>query len=60
MTVPENIRRRCAELCELINHHNYRYYVLDEPEVPDAEYDRLMRELEGIEAQHPGLVTPDK
>ncbi len=59
MTVSENMRRRCAELRELINHHNHRYYVLDEPEIPDAEYDRLMRELQDIEAQHPDLVTPD-
>ena len=51
--------RRAGELRRLIEHHNYRYYVLDDPEVPDAEYDRLMRELESVEAQHPDLVSPD-
>ena len=52
-------QKRAEELRALLEHHNYRYYVLDNPEVPDAEYDRLMRELEGIEASHPELVTPD-
>lgn len=50
---------RADELHRLIEHHNYRYYVLDDPEVPDAEYDRLMRELESIEFRHPELITPD-
>ncbi len=51
-----------ARLCRLredIAYHNYRYHVLDEPEVPDAEFDRLMRELQALEARHPELVTPD-
>jgi len=51
--------KRADELRRLIEHHNYSYYVLDDPEVPDAEYDRLMRELESIESIHPELVTPD-
>ncbi|MEA2532823.1 MAG: ligase [Actinomycetota bacterium] len=42
-----------------IEHHSYRYYVLDDPEVSDAEYDALMRELTSLEAEHPELVTPD-
>jgi DNA ligase (NAD+) len=42
-----------------INHHNRLYYVYDAPEIPDAEYDRLMRELQDLEAQHPELITPD-
>ncbi len=42
-----------------LNHHNYRYYVLDDPEIPDAEYDRLFHELRALEAAHPELVTPD-
>lgn len=42
-----------------MNHHNYRYYVLDDPEVADAEYDRLMRELISLEEGHPELVLPD-
>jgi DNA ligase (NAD+) len=51
--------KRAAELREQINGHDYRYYVLNEPAVPDAEYDRLMNELKAIEACHPELVTPD-
>ncbi len=47
------------ELREQINYHNYRYYILDQPEVSDAEYDRLLRELMEWEAQYPELVTPD-
>ena len=50
---------RAEELREQINHHNYRYYVLDDPEVSDAEYDALLRDLEALEKEHPGLVTPD-
>jgi DNA ligase (NAD+) len=50
---------RAAELRDEINGHDYRYYVLNEPAVPDAEYDRLMMELREIEAAHPELVTPD-
>src|SRR5690606_1173617 len=51
--------RRIEELREAIRHHNYRYYVLDDPSITDAEYDRLMQELLRLEAQHPELVTPD-
>ena len=50
--------QRAAELHEKINHHNYRYYVLDDPEVSDAEYDGLMNELRQLESEHPYLVTP--
>jgi DNA ligase (NAD+) len=56
---PANVARRAAELREAIDGHDYRYYVLDEPAVPDAEYDRLMKELRELEAAHPDLVTPD-
>ncbi|WJW76531.1 NAD-dependent DNA ligase LigA [Thiohalobacter sp. IOR34] len=59
MSVPKRIHQRIAELREQINHHNYLYYVLDAPEIPDAEYDRLLRELEALEAKYPELVTPD-
>ncbi len=51
--------KRADELRRLIEHHNYRYYVLDDPEVPDAEYDRLMRKLEAVESSYPDLITPD-
>ena len=50
---------RAATLREQLHYHNYRYYVLDEPEIPDAEYDRLLRELEGLEAEHPDVRTAD-
>ncbi len=53
------ISERVYELRNRLNHHNHRYYVLDDPEISDAEYDALMRELRAIEAEHPGLVTPD-
>ena len=52
-------KRRVEELREQINHHDYRYYVLDEPEVSDAEYDELMRELKGLEEEFPELITED-
>ena len=51
--------RRAEELRSLLNEANYRYYVLDDPELSDAEYDRLLRELKEIEAAHPELVRPD-
>ncbi|HIE56424.1 MAG TPA: NAD-dependent DNA ligase LigA, partial [Chromatiaceae bacterium] len=55
----KSVRQRIEELRKLINYHNYRYYVLDDPEIPDSEYDRLLRELERLEAEHPELVTAD-
>jgi DNA ligase (NAD+) len=58
MASPE-VLARVAELRQEIERHNYAYYVLDQPTVPDAEYDRLFRELQAIEAEHPGLITPD-
>lgn len=51
--------KRIEELRKTINHHNYRYYVLDSPEISDADYDRLVRELETIETEYPELITPD-
>jgi DNA ligase (NAD+) len=53
------VERRAAELREAIEHHNYRYHVLDEPDISDAEYDRLFDELKAIEEEHPDLATPD-
>jgi DNA ligase (NAD+) len=50
---------RAAELRAQLKQHDYRYYVLDDPSVPDAEYDRLMRELRALEAAHPELITAD-
>ncbi len=50
---------RAAELRAQLHHHAHRYYTLDDPEIPDAEYDRLFRELQAIEAAHPELLTSD-
>ncbi|MGA9859536.1 MAG: NAD-dependent DNA ligase LigA [Solirubrobacteraceae bacterium] len=50
---------RAAELRRELDHHGYRYYVLDDPEIGDDAYDALIDELRGIEAEHPELVTPD-
>jgi len=52
-------QQRADELRGLIEHHNHCYYVLDNPEVPDAEYDRLMRKLESLETSYPALISPD-
>ena len=52
-------RKRAKELRESIDHHSYRYHVLDDPEIADAEYDALIAELMDIEARFPDLVTPD-
>lgn len=59
MSDKTSVTQRIETLRERINEHNYRYYVLDEPAVPDAEYDRLMRELQALEADHPDLITVD-
>jgi DNA ligase (NAD+) len=50
---------RAAALRALLHHHAHRYYVLDEPEVPDAEYDKLFRELQALEEKHPELLAAD-
>ncbi len=56
MSVPA---ARAAELRRALEHHNHRYYVLDDPEIGDEEYDALLDELRSMEAEHPELVTPD-
>jgi DNA ligase (NAD+) len=53
------VEERAAELRRVIEHHNHRYYVLDDPEISDAQYDTLLNELRDIEAEHPELRTPD-
>jgi DNA ligase (NAD+) len=55
---PKTIER-IATLRQAISYHNHRYYVLDDPEIPDSEYDTLLRELTALEETHPELVTPD-
>lgn len=52
-------RKRIEELTEILKEANYRYYVQDDPTIPDFEYDRLLRELEELESAHPELITPD-
>ena len=56
---PPTPAARIADLRRQLEDANYRYHVLDEPSIPDAEYDRLLRELEALEAAHPDLVTAD-
>jgi len=56
---PPKVVSRVKELREQLHYHNYRYYVLDEPVASDAEYDRLLLELERLEEEYPELVTPD-
>ncbi len=57
--VSDTIKKRVEKLREEIEYHNYRYYVLDQPEISDAQYDRLMKELEKLEAQYPELRSPN-
>jgi DNA ligase (NAD+) len=59
MTISKDIAARAQHLRELLNHHAHLYYVLDQPSIPDAEYDRLFQELQTLEAQHPELQTED-
>jgi DNA ligase (NAD+) len=56
---PNSLAARITRLRETIRHHDYCYYVLNQPEIADAEYDRLLRALQALEAQAPALVTPD-
>ncbi len=59
LTVPAEAEAQARRLREQLEHHNYRYYVLDDPEIPDSEYDRLFRELQALETQYPQLLTPE-
>ena len=59
MTAPADLAQRAAELRAQLNHHAHLYYVLDAPELPDAEYDKLFQELQALEAAHPALLTAD-
>src|SRR2546428_366107 len=56
---PANVRKEIEELREKLRYHEYRYYVLDDPEISDAAYDRLMNRLKELETAYPDLVTPD-
>src|SRR5450755_1905151 len=55
----KTVDREMEELRETLRHHEYLYYVLDQPEITDGEYDVMMRRLQALENQHPELVTPD-
>src|ERR1700683_4791611 len=59
MSVPAETAKRAAELREQLGHHSHLYYVLDDPEIGDDAYDRLLDELRRIESEHPELVTED-
>src|SRR5438045_5422205 len=55
----KTVDKRVEELREQLDHHLYRYHVLDDPEISDAEYDRLYDELKALEDEHPDLIAPD-
>jgi DNA ligase (NAD+) len=55
----KKISKEIEDLRQKLNHHSYQYYVLDDPEVPDVEYDRLYRDLQQLEKIHPELITLD-
>ena len=59
MAAPRKVIARVSELRDLIRYHNHRYHALDDPEIPDVEFDRLMRELQSLETKHADLITPD-
>jgi DNA ligase (NAD+) len=58
-TAAKDVEKKIEALRDKIRHHEYRYYVLDDPEISDAEFDQLMIQLKKFEAEHPTLVTPD-
>jgi DNA ligase (NAD+) len=59
MVASQKIKNQIRELQKTLNDHNYRYHVLDQPSIPDAEYDRLYHELKDLEQQYPETITPD-
>src|ERR1039457_3437614 len=59
MSAAKDLQRQLDSLREKIRYHEHRYYVLDDPEISDAEFDRLMNELKALEAQHPELIAAD-
>ena len=59
MSVSDDVKHRASELRQLLNHYNYQYYIADNPEVPDAEYDRLFKELKDLEVEYSQLLTAD-
>jgi DNA ligase (NAD+) len=59
MPAEKDVEKKIEALREKIRHHEYLYYVLDNPEISDLDYDKLMRQLKDLEAEHPALLTPD-
>src|ERR1700733_12198489 len=59
MAAAKNPEKKIALLREQIRHHEYLYYVLDQPEISDADFDKIMRQLKDLEAEHPELLTAD-
>jgi len=59
MPAAKDIQKKIDQLREKIRHHEHRYYVLDDPEITDAEFDQLMNELKDLETKHPELISPD-
>jgi DNA ligase (NAD+) len=59
MPAPKDVEKKIEALREKIRHHEYLYYVLDNPEISDADFDKLMQQLKNLESEHPSLVTPD-
>src|SRR5579859_6192328 len=59
MASSKDIDKKIEALREKIRHHEYRYYVLDQPEISDLDFDKLMQQLKGLEAENPVLITPD-
>ncbi|MEK7991465.1 MAG: NAD-dependent DNA ligase LigA [Thiotrichaceae bacterium] len=57
--IPQQIQNQVNELRQTLNQHNHYYYVLDEPQIPDSEYDKLLHTLQDLETQYPELITPD-
>jgi DNA ligase (NAD+) len=57
--VSKSVEKEIARLREQVRYHEYRYYVLNDPEISDYEFDQLMRRLQGLEREHPELITPD-
>src|SRR6266516_5324824 len=59
MPAAKDVEKKTEALREKIRHHEYLYFILDNPEISDAEFDKLMRQLKDLEAEHPSLITPD-
>src|SRR5260370_33280697 len=59
MHIPDKVRNQAEEPRETLRHHERLYYALDDPQITDAEYDTLMRQLSDLEKAHPELLTPD-